>query len=139
VLRRAAAADLAGAVNFLGWREEIPLLMRRASLHCCPSRREQREAFGLVVLEAKLSGLPSVVGPSGNLPDLVDHRRTGWVCDNDSAHELAEGLKFFLGDANRLRASGVAARASAETYSEDRFARAWAAMFATSTKESACV
>jgi glycosyltransferase involved in cell wall biosynthesis len=139
VVRRAAEADLAGAVNFLGWREEIPQLMRQASIHCCPSRREQREAFGLVVLEAKLSGLPSVVGPSGNLPELVDHRRTGWVCDGDSAQALAEGLKFFLGDAPRLHAAGVAARESADAYSEDRFAKAWAAVFACSTKESICV
>ena len=136
--RRAAEADLADAVRFLGWREDIPLLMRRASIHCCPSRREIREAFGLVVLEAKLSGLPSVVGPSGNLPELVDHRRTGWVCRGDSAQELAEGLRFFLTDTTRLLAAGTAARESAEAYSEDRFASAWAAVCGCSPKESIC-
>ena len=138
VRRRAAEADLADAVRFLGWREDIPLLMRRASIHCCPSRREIREAFGLVVLEAKLSGLPSVVGPSGNLPELVDHRRTGWVCRGDSAQELAEGLRFFLTDTTRLLAAGTAARESAEAYSEDRFASAWAAVCGCSPKESIC-
>jgi glycosyltransferase involved in cell wall biosynthesis len=136
--RRAAEADLVDAVRLLGWREDIPRLMGRASLHCCPSRREQREAFGLVVLEAKLSGLPSVVGPSGNLPELVDHRRTGWVCRGDSAQELAEGLRFFLTDTTRLLAAGTAARESAEAYSEDRFASAWAAVFACSPRESIC-
>jgi glycosyltransferase involved in cell wall biosynthesis len=138
VRQRAAEADLADAVHFLGWREDIPLIMRRASIHCCPSRREIREAFGLVVLEAKLSGLPSVVGPSGNLPDLVDHRRTGWVCRGDSAQELAEGLRFFLTDAARLIAAGTAARESAGAYSEDRFASAWTSVVGWSPKESIC-
>jgi glycosyltransferase involved in cell wall biosynthesis len=137
--RRAAEADLATAVRFLGWREDIPRLMRRASIHCCPSRSEIREAFGIVVLEAKLSGLPSVVGPSGNLPELVEHRRTGWVCLEDSAQELAEGLKFFLTDATRLLAAGTAARDSAETYSEDRFANAWTDVVGWSPEESICV
>jgi glycosyltransferase involved in cell wall biosynthesis len=139
VRQRAAEADLADAVHFLGWREDIPLIMRRASIHCCPSRREIREAFGLVVLEAKLSGLPSVVGPSGNLPDLVDHRRTGWVCRSDSAQELAEGLRFFLSDAARLLVAGTAARESAEAYSDDRFASAWTSVIGWSPGESICV
>jgi glycosyltransferase involved in cell wall biosynthesis len=125
-------------VRFLGWREDIPQLMSRASVHCCPSRREIREAFGIVVLEAKLSGLPSVVGPSGNLPELVDHRRTGWVCRGDSAQELAEGLRFFLTDAGRLLAAGTAARESADVYSEDRLADAWARLSVWSSKELIC-
>jgi glycosyltransferase involved in cell wall biosynthesis len=136
--QRAARSDLADAVRLLGWREDIPLLMSRASIHCCPSRREQREAFGLVVLEAKLSGLPSVVGPSGNLPELVDHRRTGWVCRDDSAQELAEGLRFFLTDDARLLMAGTAARESADAYSEDRLADAWARLSMWSSKESIC-
>ena len=35
---RAGRADLEGAVSFLGWREDVPTLMSRASVHCCPSR-----------------------------------------------------------------------------------------------------
>jgi glycosyltransferase involved in cell wall biosynthesis len=139
VRRRAAEPDLAPAVHFLGWREDVPRLMRRASVHCCPSRSEIREAFGVVVLEAKLAGLPSVVGPSGNLPELVDHRRTGWVCREDSARDLADGLRFFLTDDARLREAGEAARESAEAYSEDRFKTAWADVIDWSPGESLCV
>ena len=139
VRQRATEPDLADAVRFLGWREDVPQLMRRASVHCCPSRAEIREAFGIVVVEAKLAGLPSVVGPSGNLPELVEHRRTGWVCREDSARELADGLKFFLTDDTRLREAGEAARASADVYSRDRFRTAWADVINWSPGESICV
>ena len=135
---RAARPDLNGAVKFLGYREEVPALMARASVHCCPSLPAIREAFGLVVLEAKVAGLPSVVAPSGNLPALVEHRRTGWVCPNATAADLAEGLRYFLTDPSRLSSAGAASAASAANYSEERFAQAWANMFGCSAKESIC-
>jgi glycosyltransferase involved in cell wall biosynthesis len=135
--KRAARPGLAGAVNFLGWREDVPSLMSRASLHCCPSRPEQREAFGNVVLEAKLSGLPSIVTPSGDLPELVAHRRDGWVCRETTADAIAEALEFFLTQPDVLHAAGQAAVASADTYNADRFATAWTRVFAFSPNRQA--
>ena len=126
---RAARADLAGAVDFLGWREDVPALMSRASVHCCPSRMEQREAFGNVVLEAKMSGIPSVVTMSGDLPDLVAHQHDGWVCAEITPEALAEGLAYFLTRPDERAQAGVAARASADQYSEERFGAAWSAVF----------
>jgi glycosyltransferase involved in cell wall biosynthesis len=132
---RAAAPDLQGYVNFLGWREDVPSLMQRASVHCCPSRPEQREAFGNVVLEAKVSGLPSVVLPSGDLPELVAHRVDGWVCDRVDPEALALGLEFFLTRPDDLAAAAAAAKASAQRYSGERFATAWAGVFTIDPKE----
>ena len=109
--------------------------MARASIHCCPSRLEQREAFGNVVLEAKLSGLPSVVTASGDLPDLVAHRETGWVCREATADAIAEGLAFFLEHPAELQAAGRDARVSASAYSHDRFSGAWARVFGLATND----
>jgi glycosyltransferase involved in cell wall biosynthesis len=126
---RAASADLEGAINFLGWREDVPGLMSQASIHCCPSLMEQREAFGNVVLEAKMSGIPSVVTMSGDLPDLVAHQDSGWVCAEITPEALAEGLGYFLTRPDELSRAGRAALTSAERYSEERFAAAWSAVF----------
>lgn len=127
---RASAPDLNGSVNFLGHREDVPMLMKRASIHCCPSRPEVREGFGLVVLEAKLAGLPSVVGRSGALPELIDHGANGWICDPVSAETIAEGLDRFLGEPDRLARSGCLARESASAYTQARFDGAWRNVFA---------
>jgi glycosyltransferase involved in cell wall biosynthesis len=135
IRERAARADVAGAVQFLGFSEDVPALLNRASIHCCPSRPEQREGFGIVVLEAKLSGLPSVVTPSGNLPDMIDHGRDGWSCPRADADAIAEGLLAFLTQPDLLAAAGVAARASAERYNDRRFASAWARVFAGGRSE----
>jgi glycosyltransferase involved in cell wall biosynthesis len=134
---RAGRPDLSGAVAFLGWREDVPLLLSRASLHCCPSRPEQREAFGNVVLEAKLSGVPSIVTPSGDLPELVAHGSEGWVCREASAVAIAEALEFFLTRPAALEAAREAAFSSADRYTEDRFAAAWVRIFTATTHEPA--
>jgi len=134
---RAQQPDLAGAVHLLGYREDVPALLARASVHCCPSRPELREGFGLVVLEAKLSGVPSVVLPSGNLPEMIEHERDGWVCTRADAAALAEGLEFFLTRPEVLEQAGRAALASAERYSEARFAAAWARVFTVGETEHA--
>jgi glycosyltransferase involved in cell wall biosynthesis len=133
---RAAQPDLAGAVNFLGFSEEVPALLARASVHCCPSLPELREGFGLVVLEAKIAGTPSVVTPSGNLPEMIDHRRDGWLCARADAAAIGEGLEYFLTCPTALAAAGGAARASAELYNEARFARAWARLFHQDSPEA---
>ena len=127
--QRASRDDLAGAVNFLGHREDVPALLSRASVHCCPSLPELREGFGLVVLEAKLSGTPSVVTPSGNLPEMIEHTRDGWLCPRADADALAEGLEYFLTNPEAAASAGRAAFASAERYSESRFATAWSRVF----------
>jgi glycosyltransferase involved in cell wall biosynthesis len=128
LIARAEAEDLNGRVRFLGFREDVPQLLAAAAIHCCPSRKEQREAFGIVVIEAKQAGIPSVVTPSGALADLIAHGDNGWVCREESAEALAEGIDYFL-DADRLRHAMAAARASAATYSRDRFEDAWRGVF----------
>jgi glycosyltransferase involved in cell wall biosynthesis len=130
VRERAARDDLRDTVRFLGVRDDVPSLLARSSIHCCPSRPELREGFGVVVLEAKLAGIPSIVTPSGNLPDLVVHRQDGWACQRADAESIAEGLMFFLTRPDELARAGQEARRSAENYSEERFARSWVEVFA---------
>src|SRR5205823_689745 len=67
---RADAPPLAGAVRLLGWRDDVAACFASAAVHCCPSLPSIREAFGLVVLEAKNAGIPSVVFRSGALTEL---------------------------------------------------------------------
>ena len=133
---RASRTDLAGAVTFLGFSENVPALLVRASVHCCPSRPEQREGFGLVVLEAKLASTPSVVTPSGNLPEMVDHTRDGWLCPRADAEAIADGLEFFLTRPDALVSAGRAALLSADRYNESRFTSAWARVFTAGRDES---
>lgn len=105
-VRARIEAFAAGTVEVLGEREDVTSLMRAASVHCCPSQERQREGLATVVLQAKAAGVPSVVTPSGALPEMVRHRVDGWVCGGFGPQELAEGLAHFLGDPTTARAAG---------------------------------
>lgn len=125
VLELAQATGLDGRVRFLGNREDVPALLAGAGVHCCPSRPELRESFGVVIVEAKEAGVPSVVCTSGALTEVVSHGVDGWVCATASPEALAEGLGYFLGDPERAHKAGAAARASLERFSRTRFASGW--------------
>jgi glycosyltransferase involved in cell wall biosynthesis len=127
LLARAAEPDLAGHVRFLGWREDVFRVLEAASIHCCPSSIEIREAFGNVVAEAKRIGRPSVVTRSGALPEIVAHRENGWVCAEVTPESLAEGIHYFLSDPDRLRdASRAAGESYLRSFSRERFDERWA-------------
>ena len=90
---------------------------------------EQREGFGVVTIEAKQAGIPSVVFPTGALPELIEHGRDGWVCRAVTAEALADGVAYFLSDPERLARAARAARDSLARFSRDRFAVAWWSIF----------
>jgi glycosyltransferase involved in cell wall biosynthesis len=128
---RAEQPDLAGCVRFLGLREDVPALMAAASVHCLPSRPEQKEGFTVTTLEAKHAGLPSVVTRSGALPEMVRHRIDGWLCREVTASAIAQGIDYFLSDPERARRAGEEARAWERGFSRSRFASEWADVFAS--------
>jgi glycosyltransferase involved in cell wall biosynthesis len=129
--RRAADPRVQGAVRFLGYREDVGAVLGSAAVHCCPSRAVFREGMTNVVLEAKASGIPSVVTRTGSLPELVEHRVDGWIADDDSA-AIAEGLRYFLDNAERRRRAGDAARRSLDRFSHATFEETWLREFGMS-------
>ncbi|MGE0040483.1 MAG: glycosyltransferase family 4 protein [Vicinamibacterales bacterium] len=130
VQSRAQAPDLADRVRFAGWQPDVMPWLAGGAVHCCPSKPEMREAFGLVVLEAKLAGLPSVVSSSGHLPDLVEDGVDGIVCPTGTPDELAAALGRYLTDPGLRAAAGEAAFRSVERFSAARFDAAWAGLLA---------
>ncbi|MCW2958073.1 MAG: glycosyl transferase group 1, partial [Solirubrobacterales bacterium] len=65
--------------------------MRGALCLLAPSRRE---GYGLIVVEAAALGVPIIValGPDNAATELVDDGVNGFVCQTDSAEELAQAI-----------------------------------------------
>jgi glycosyltransferase involved in cell wall biosynthesis len=129
LFNRARQPDLDGRVRFLGWQDHVQPFLEAGVVHCAPSLPSAREGFGLVNLEAKLAGMPSVVFRSGAFPEIIDHQRNGWVCDVATVAALADGLDYFLTDPARTAQAGAAARRSYEPYNGEAYRREWAAIF----------
>jgi len=127
IFSRIERDDLRGHVDLLGWREDVPAVFATARVHCCPSTESLREAFGLVNVEAKQAGVPSVVSPFGAMRELFTHKVDGWICEPFDVATIADGIAYFLTDEARWTAASEAARRSFEHYSFERFAAAWRA------------
>jgi glycosyltransferase involved in cell wall biosynthesis len=131
--KKAVAAKIAtfpsGTVTVLGEREDVLSLMQSASVHCCPSQEQLREGLGQVVLEAKAAGIPSVVTPSGALPEMIRHRVDGWVCRGFGPEAIAEGLAHFLVKPETCRLAGLEAAAwRPPAYMKETVGEQWKAL-----------
>ena len=80
----------------------LAMFYSAADVMVVPSRQE---AFGQTALEAFACGRPVVAFDVGGLPDIVDHQSTGWLARPFDTEDLAAGIAWVLGDAQRARDS----------------------------------
>ena len=52
------------------------------------------------IMEAMACGVPSVGFRVGGIPEMIDHRRNGYVANFKDTDDLAEGIRWILNDAN---------------------------------------
>ena len=93
-----------------------------ANLHIAPSLYE--EPFGLVIVEAKRAGIPSIVFPRGGMPELVDHGKNGWICDTADVKGLTQALTQ-CAQAPLLEWGEHALQHQEEAFSQRRFQNDW--------------
>lgn len=128
LIKLIAEHDLQEAVFLHGHVDDPSAYFQQASIHLAPSVWE--EPFANVVLEAKREGLPSIIFPSGGLPEMIHHQVDGYICKEKSVEALVEGLLWILDDTDRLKRMGKAAgEDSDQRFGRDRFAVAWAGVY----------
>lgn len=95
---------------------ELGRFYDRASVVCCPSRRE---GYGVVAREAMAHGRPVVACAVGGLLDAVEHEVTGLLVPPRDPEALRAALERLLGDPDLRSRLGSAARERAR----ERFSR----------------
>ena len=102
-----------GRIVFVGLRSsrQLKALYAAADLFVWPAIGEP---LGMALLEAQASGLPVVAGRTRGVPDIVEHGVSGLLTPPGDEAEFAAGVDRLLGDSERRRAMGAAARARVE-------------------------
>jgi glycosyltransferase involved in cell wall biosynthesis len=109
----AQSLGVADRVHFLGFRTDMPELMRAADFFVFPSRYE---ACSLVLLEALASGLPVITAPSAGGAEIVT-AETGFVLpDSEDVAALAESMRCLAEDDAQRNAMRAAARLMAASH-----------------------
>ena len=119
--RQAAALGVARSVDFVGWvpPEKVPELINLATIVVMPSHRE---GLPTVALEAALMARPVVGTQVGGFPEVVLHKKTGWLVLPGDENALADALLFLLNEPRIAVELGEAARIRArKVFSFERY------------------
>lgn len=76
-------------VILTGRQKEIPKLLKSSDIFVLPSRRE---AFGFVLLEAMITGLPVIASNTGGIPEIIDDKKNGLLCEPENSSAITETL-----------------------------------------------
>jgi len=120
----AATLGIADRVTFLGFRTDMPALMRAADCFVFPSRYE---ACSLVLLEALASGTPVITAASAGGAEIVTEEAGIVLPDSEDAASLAAALQKLLENTSR-RAMREAARKIAEQHGWQTMAQKYLAV-----------
>lgn len=106
----AQSRGIAGNVEFLGERSDIPRLLAAADFGLLTSREE---GFSNVILEAMAAGLPMIVTRVGGNPEAVLDGETGLVVPPRDPEAIGDAVLRLARDPELRRKCGTAARARA--------------------------
>lgn len=118
-------------VKYWGYRDDVLEIMKMVDVYVHPSPPSRcSESFGRGVVEAMSTGTPVVCFRSGALQEIVIHERTGLLCAEESAADLARNLSRFLDSADLRNRCGRLARAEFERkYNNPSVKARWMELF----------
>ena len=110
---QAEALGIAGRVHFVGFQHDIPSWMRAMDviLHTSTSA----EPFGRVVVEGMAAGRAVIAAAAGGVPEIVSHRRNGWLVTPGDVAGLVQAIETLRDDPALRQRLALAAREDART------------------------
>lgn len=115
--KRARELGIEQVVKFLGFREDIPRLMRISNTFLFPS---ESEGLGTAVLEAMAASLPVVASRTGGISEIVQDGVTGFLAEPQDVHSMAEAVMRLAREPELATEMGSRALEAARGYSFER-------------------
>lgn len=108
------SSALQNRIIFLGNVNNLDYIMSISNLHVCPSVWD--EPLSNTVVEAKSFSIPSIIFISGGLPEIINHKIDGYICDEKSVIGLIQGLSFFAMNREKTLLAGKEAKKSLDKF-----------------------
>jgi glycosyltransferase involved in cell wall biosynthesis len=111
---------IAATVTLLGFRRDVPALLRACDLFVLPSLAEP---FGLVLVEAMAMSRPVIATDAGGPREIVEHGQTGLLVRPSDPESLAQAIDRLLSSPSERLAFGRAGFARYQAkFTADRMA-----------------
>jgi glycosyltransferase involved in cell wall biosynthesis len=108
---RARERGIAGAVRFLGIREDVPALLRASDVAALTSHSE---GLSMALIEALAASVPCVATAVGGNGEIVEDGSSGFLVPPGDVDALAERCERLLADGELRARLGAAARRTFE-------------------------
>jgi glycosyltransferase involved in cell wall biosynthesis len=99
-------------IKFLGEIDDTESFYDKMDLLVVPSIKE--EPLANVLVESKYKKLPAIIFNSGGLPELVEHKRNGFICSDKSTVSIEKAIKYYIENPQKVEEHGVNAFNSIE-------------------------
>ena len=118
----AAELGIAERVRFLGFRGDVPALMR--SVDCIVHASIDPEPFGRVIVEGMLAQRPVIASRGGGVPEIIQEGESGLLFTPGNSEELATAItRVFANPAEAVRLAENGYRRALELFTEERMLR----------------
>lgn len=91
--------------GYIKSEDEMALMYCASDIYLFPTLAE---VFGLVIAEAMSCGLPVVTFDVGGVPEIVEHKKSGYVAQYKDSDDLLSGVNMLIDDENLRRNFGEA-------------------------------
>jgi glycosyltransferase involved in cell wall biosynthesis len=121
------SSGLSATVHFLGFRDDVPLLMQSFDLLLVPSLWE---GFGLVLIEAMSAGVPCIASNVSSIPEILEDGVNGLLVPPGNVEALVSAVERLRSDpALRKRLGDAGKRTVDEKFTIDRMMAGYEELF----------
>lgn len=107
-------------VHFLGWRNDIPNLIKASDLMILPSANE---AFGQVIIEAMASEKVVIAVNNGGPKDIIQNEINGYLAKSNEVEELVKTIEIAIKNLKEDGVQKAAKKTALEKYSSEKMAK----------------
>ena len=115
-------------IQWVGYQREIEKWYGFFDALVLPSVK--RESFGITLVEAMAMGIPVAASRLGGIPEIIDHKKNGFLAKPGDSQDLADQLMYLYNNRSEVRQMILAARKKIEDqFSLERMIRDFYLLF----------
>ncbi|MDJ0508093.1 MAG: glycosyltransferase family 4 protein [Crocosphaera sp.] len=110
--------DISNNVILLGYRKDVPRLLKASDLFVFPTYFEGGQSF--VISEAMAHNLPIVTSDASGIPEIIDNKVHGLLFSQGDKKELKEAILWGLKNPEAMKRMAINAAQRVKDFSEEK-------------------
>jgi glycosyltransferase involved in cell wall biosynthesis len=117
LVRKIKEHSVEDKVLFLGYRSDVPRLLKAADVFVFPTHFE---GLPFSAIEAMANGLPIIASDASSIPEIIEHKVHGLLFSTGDSCELLEKLRWALRYPEKMQEMAEKAKLHVQDFSEEK-------------------